>query len=73
MSNGLNRRKKAVVDFEAEAAKQRLARQEECSKAINEVLAAHKCQLTVLIQCGDQAVPLEKVLLLPAQMIVASL
>lgn len=73
MGRSNNQPKADVVDIEERAAQARLARQEKCSAAINEMLASHKCQLSVFIQCGDQAMPLEKVLLLPAQMIVTSL
>ncbi len=66
----MTRKLKAVPtnghDIEKLAAEAKVKRQSECTEAINKVLSDHNCQLVVLVQTGNVAIQLERVLALPA-------
>ena len=66
------RAQKPVVDPEEAGRKARDKRVEACNKAINEVLEAHNCQMSVVFQSGNQLVPLNTLLNLPFSILISS-
>lgn len=55
------------------ATEKRVAREERCVKAMNEILAKHKCQLQLYVHIGEQKIPINAVLALPTSVGVNSL
>lgn len=56
-----------------QATEKRVAREERCVKAVNEVLAKHKCSLQVYAHLGDQKAPIATVLAIPTSIGINSL
>lgn len=60
------------MDVEELAAKQKLAREEQCSKEINGLLEMYKCEMRITVQIGQQQIPLAQVLSFPGVLLVVS-
>lgn len=75
MSNRIRSIRKAATspaNIEELAAKARAAREEKCSKHIQQVLATHNCQMTIVVQVGTQLVGIGSVISLPTSILISS-